>query len=80
MEQILRNALKQLPSAARRNPRYNQDGVTIDCEIEHPIFGWIPFTANPDDPEEHGRLIHADIVANGNPAPHLPPQAGGGQS
>jgi hypothetical protein len=34
---------------------------TYDCEINHPKFGWIPFTANPDDPEEHGRLIYAYI-------------------
>lgn len=21
----------------------------IDCEIEHPTYGWIPFTCNPED-------------------------------
>lgn len=31
----------------------------IDCEILHPIHGWIPFTANPDDIEPHGREIFA---------------------
>jgi len=40
-----------------RNPRWNAGNETIDCEIEHPVFGWIPFTANPNDPEEHGRAI-----------------------
>ena len=32
-----------------RNRKYNIHG-TIDCEIEHPIHGWIPFTADPADP------------------------------
>jgi hypothetical protein len=26
-----------------RNPRKNENG-TIDCEINHPTYGWIPFT------------------------------------
>ena len=39
-----------------REAKFNANG-TIDCEIEHPQFGWIPFTANADDVEEHGRLI-----------------------
>lgn len=29
----------------------------IDCEINHPQFGWIPFTADPNDVEPHGRAI-----------------------
>ena len=36
---------------------------TFDCEINHPQFGWIPFTANPDDPEPHGRAIWEAINA-----------------
>ena len=39
-----------------RNAAYNAIG-TIDCEIEHPNFGWIPFTADPNDVEPHGREI-----------------------
>ncbi len=39
-----------------RNPKYNADG-SIDLEIEHPEYGWIPFTASPDDVEEHGAAI-----------------------
>lgn len=33
------------------------DDGRIDCEINHPQFGWIPFTADPDDVEPHGREI-----------------------
>ena len=25
------------------------DGSRIDCEIEHPFHGWIPFTCDPSD-------------------------------
>lgn len=45
-----------------RNPQYTADG-RIDCEVDHPAFGWIPFTADPDDPEEEGRAIHALALA-----------------
>jgi len=44
-----------------RNPKRNSDGVTIDVEINHPLFGWVPFTASPDDSEEHGKAIHAAV-------------------
>ena len=43
-----------------RNPAYNENG-TIDVEINHPDFGWIPFTASPDDVEPHGRQIFTDL-------------------
>ena len=56
-----------------RNPIYNALG-TIDCEIEHPVYGWIPFTASPDDPEQHGKDIYAAIIAAGNIAPYVPPE------
>lgn len=57
-----------------RNAIYNAFG-TIDCEINHPTFGWIPFTASPDDVEELGRQIHADIIAGkaGQIAPYVAP-------
>lgn len=31
-----------------RNPKRNQKG-SLDCEINHPTLGWIPFTCDPDD-------------------------------
>lgn len=40
-----------------RNLKYNSLG-TIDCEIEHPTYGWIPFTASPRDVESTGRDIY----------------------
>tara|TARA_R110000796_G_scaffold249853_1_gene378117 strand:+ start:1851 stop:2213 length:363 start_codon:yes stop_codon:yes gene_type:complete len=39
-----------------RNAQYNNFG-TIDCDINHPVHGWIPFTANPSDVEPIGAEV-----------------------
>lgn len=59
-----------------RNPQFNAHG-TIDLEIEHPQYGWIPFTASPDDPEDYGRQIYAEAIAGqfGEITPYVPPPA-----
>lgn len=44
-----------------RNARYAAGGM-IDCEYDHPKFGWIPFTASPVDVEPLGREIHAEAL------------------
>lgn len=54
-----------------RNPIFNVFG-TIDCEINHPSYGWIPFTADPNDVEQSGRDIHATALLMGT-APYQPP-------
>ena len=47
----------------------------IDCEIEHPDHGWIPFTCNPTDT---GALfdtaaLHATMDADPETAAYVPP-------
>lgn len=37
------------------------DADHFDCEINHPQFGWIPFTADRNDVEPHGREVWAAI-------------------
>jgi hypothetical protein len=54
-----------------RNPKYNRHG-TIDCEINHEKFGWIPFTASPDDIEQKGRDLY-EVLVKGNVAPYVAP-------
>lgn len=44
-----------------RNPVLSPEGH-IDCEINHPIYGWIVFTATSFDPHEYGRTIHARLL------------------
>ena len=50
-----------------RNPAYNANG-TIDCEINHPNYGWIPHTIAADENPD----LQADAIAAG-PAPFVPP-------
>lgn len=37
-----------------RNAKFNAVG-SIDLEWNHPVYGWIPFGASPNDVEAHGR-------------------------
>lgn len=57
-----------------KNFSFNSSG-TIDCEIEHPVYGWIPFTASPEDSEEHGRQIYQEAIngQHGEISPYAPP-------
>jgi len=55
-----------------KNPTFTASG-TIDMELNHPVHGLIPFTASPDDPEEHGRLLFADAQATAAPYVAQPP-------
>lgn len=32
-----------------RNAKYINDRGVIDCEINHPVHGWIPYTLDPTD-------------------------------
>ena len=43
-----------------RNPAYNAFG-TIDCEINHPVYGWIPHTIAADENPE----LQKDAIAAG---------------
>ena len=53
-----------------RNAKYNHAG-TINCEIKHPNYGWIPFTANPDDVEPLGAQVFE--AAKDVAEPYVPP-------
>lgn len=57
-----------------RNPRFNALG-SIDGEIEHPLLGWVPFTAAAEDPEPMGRALYAAAIAGefGPVAEYVPP-------
>ena len=51
------------------NPKYNKHG-TIDCILDHPKLGKIPFTADPNDPERLGREVYSAIVKNDDALPY----------
>ena len=57
-----------------RNAQYI-DTTCIDCEIEHPIHGWIPYTLDPADTDmtiNNNDLLSA-MAANGDVAAYVPP-------
>ncbi len=61
-----------------RNPRWvDAEHSKIDCEITTSQFGdeVLPFTANPNDVEAHGRAIFQDLVDGkyGPVAEYVPP-------
>lgn len=45
-----------------RNLKFTATGA-IDCEINHPEHGWIPFTASADDSEDYGCDLFARAIA-----------------
>lgn len=51
-----------------RNPVFNADG-SIECEVQHSVYGWMPFTARADDVEAHGREVYERALAM-IPAPY----------
>lgn len=55
-----------------KNPQRNALG-TIDLEIEHPEFGWIPFTADPADPVGADLYASAEAGEFGPVAPYEAP-------
>ena len=55
-----------------RNAKHNALG-TIDCEIEHPVHGWIPFTADPNDVEPLGADIFNAAKGSANAYVAPPP-------
>lgn len=60
------------------NPRWaNAEQTIVDCEITTSQFGdeVLPFSADQNDVEAHGRAIFADLVAGkyGPVAEYVPP-------
>lgn len=58
-----------------RNAKYINANGWIDCEIEHPQFGWIPYTLNPSDTDMtiNNDDLLAAMSANGDVAAYVPP-------
>lgn len=47
-----------------RNPQWAfESGEFINVEVNHPVYGWIPFTASPNDVDQTGRDIYAACLA-----------------
>lgn len=59
-----------------RNAKRLADG-RIDCEIDHPAYGWIPFTSAPDDigAKFDAIALFSEMDADPVTAPYVPPTA-----
>ena len=57
-----------------RNAKYI-DTTRINCEIEHPVHGWIPYTLDPADTDMtvNNDDMFAAMVENGDVATYVPP-------
>ena len=58
-----------------RNAQYVNNNGWIDCEIEHPEFGWIPYTLDPADTDmtiDNNTLLAA-MASAGDVAAYVPP-------
>lgn len=59
-----------------RNAKYVNAEGWIDCEIDHPKYGWIPYTLNPDDTDmtiNNSELLDA-ILDDGDVEPYVAPE------
>lgn len=57
-----------------RNAQYIDD-TRIDCEIEHPVHGWIPYTLDPADTDmtiDNNALLAA-MASAGDVTAYIPP-------
>lgn len=47
-----------------RNPQFStDDGNVVNLEIEHALYGWVPFSATPSDAAQLGRDLFARALA-----------------
>ena len=59
-----------------RNAKYiDADHTIVDCEINSPIYGWIPYTMNPDDTDDtvDNNALIAAFNSNNDVADYTPP-------
>ena len=61
-----------------RNAKYINENGWIDCEIEHPQFGWIPYTLDPADTDMtvNNDDLLAAMAKNKDVAAYVPPTQG----
>jgi hypothetical protein len=55
-----------------RNARYIDD-TRIDCEINHPVHGWIPYTLDPNDTDMTVDNVALRKAMGDKIAPYIPP-------
>lgn len=58
-----------------RNAKIINEKGWVNCEINHPEYGWIPYTLDPSDTDMtiNNDDLLADMAANGDVAAYVPP-------
>jgi hypothetical protein len=56
-----------------RNAVYTDTNGSIDCEINHPTFGWIPYTLRDDDPDTTVDNAAVKAILGSNITAYVPP-------
>ena len=56
-----------------RNAVYTDADGNIDCEINHPEYGWIPYTLRDDDPDTTINNQNLKIILGTNIAAYVAP-------
>ena len=56
-----------------RNAKYFNETI-IDCEINHPELGWLPFSCHPEDTGSTVDVVKLyEKLKASNPEPYVPP-------
>jgi len=55
-----------------RNAKYI-DETRIDCELNHPSYGWIPYTLDPSDTDTNVDNDELLLAIDGNAVAYVPP-------
>ena len=58
-----------------RNAQYMNESGWVDCEIDHPEYGWIPYTLNPqdEDPTIDNNNLLTRMLESNSISPFVPP-------
>ena len=58
-----------------RNAKIINEKGWVNCEINHPEYGWIPYTLDPSDTDMtiNNDDLLADMATNGDVAAYVPP-------
>jgi len=58
-----------------RNAKIINEKGWVNCEINHPEYGWIPYTLDPSDTDMtiNNDDLLANMAANGDVAAYVPP-------
>ena len=64
---------EQVTITEARNAFYIDADGSIDCEINHPEFGWIPYTLRDDDADTTVNNDEVKAILGSNIAAYVPP-------